>query len=126
MSDLITKDGFSYKFDPKACSLCEAKCCTGESGYIFVSPSEIKNIASFVGMSESDFIDTFLYKVGFKYSIKERKNGTNYECAFYSKAKNQCTIYEVRPNQCITFPFWDHFKDNIDELKKECIGVVNE
>ncbi|MDX9814549.1 MAG: YkgJ family cysteine cluster protein [Sulfurimonas sp.] len=125
MSDLITKEGFSYKFDPKACALCEAKCCTGDSGYIYVSSDEIENIAKYLKMNEREFIDNFLYKVGFKYSIKERKVGESYECAFYSKKHNICTIYDVRPNQCITFPFWEHFKENVEELKKECIGVVD-
>lgn len=126
MSNLITKNGFSYKFNPEACASCEAKCCTGESGYIYVNSDEIKSISSFLYMDENEFMEKFLYKVGFKYSIKERKIGDNYECAFYSKEKNQCSIYSVRPKQCITFPFWDYFKNNIEELKQECIGVVDE
>lgn len=34
-------------------------------------------------------------------------------------------IYEVRPTQCRTFPFWDYFKTRVDELKLECPGVVD-
>lgn len=124
MSNLIRKDGFNYSFNPLACSLCEAKCCTGESGYIYVNEEEIKNISNFLNMSRGEFIDKFLYKVSYRYSIKERKVANSYECAFYDRTNNGCAIYEYRPSQCVSFPFWDYFLKNPQELKNECIGVV--
>ena len=33
-------------------------------------------------------------------------------------------IYDARPNQCITFPFWDYYKTRLDELKQECPGII--
>lgn len=125
MSNIITQEGFSYSFDPSACAACQAKCCTGESGYIHVNSQEIEAIASFVGLDTDAFMQKFLFKNGYKYSIKERKAGDSYECAFYDRASNGCMIYEVRPMQCRTFPFWDYFKTRVDELKLECPGVVD-
>ena len=125
MSNIIKKDGYGYYFDSSACSTCSAKCCTGESGYIHVTPKEVENIANFTGLDVEEFVQKYLFKNGYKYSIKERKVGESYECAFYDKAANGCIIYEVRPTQCITFPFWEYFKDRVDELKLECPGIID-
>lgn len=125
MSNIIKQDGFNYSFDALACSSCQAKCCTGESGYIHVNSREIEDISKFLDLSIEDFTQNYLFKNGYKYSIKERKFGESYECAFYDRASNGCVIYEVRPSQCRTFPFWDYFKTRVDELKLECPGVVD-
>jgi len=125
MSNIIKQDGYSYSFDPSACSACQARCCTGESGYIHVNSREIEDISKFIGMGIEDFTQTYLFKNGYKYSIKERKFGDSYECAFYNRETNGCSIYEVRPIQCRTFPFWDYFKNRVDELKLECPGVID-
>jgi len=125
MSNIIKKEGFSYSFDAGACSLCSARCCTGESGYIHVNPQEIEDIARFIDLDAEEFMQKYLFKNGYKYSIKERKAGDSYECAFYDRAANGCMIYEVRPSQCITFPFWEYFKNRVDELKLECPGIID-
>jgi hypothetical protein len=72
-----------------------------------------------------DFMQQYLYKNAYKYSIKERKFEDAYECAFYDRESNGCMIYEVRPLQCRTFPFWDYFKNRVDELKLECPGIID-
>lgn len=125
MSNIIKQEGYSYSFDPSACSSCEGRCCTGESGYIYVTKTEIEAIAKFLNMDVIDFAKEYLFKKGYKYSIKERKVGDSYECIFYDKASNGCSIYEVSPTQCKTFPFWDYFKNRIDELKEECPGIID-
>lgn len=124
MSTLMKEDGFSYAFNPSACEDCQARCCTGESGYIYVSKAEIKAIAKLLKMDERDFVQKYLFKKMYKYSIKERKNGDSYECIFYDAASNGCTIYDARPLQCRTFPFWDYYKTRIEELKLECPGII--
>lgn len=126
MSSLMREDGYAYSFNPAACSECPAKCCTGESGYIFVSDGEIKAISEFLGMDEDNFRKTYLFKNGYKWSIKERKMQDSYECAFYDASTNGCSVYDARPLQCRTFPFWPYFKNNIEELKLECLGVVSD
>jgi Fe-S-cluster containining protein len=107
MSTIIKQDGYSYAFDYSACATCEGRCCTGESGYIYVTKTEIENISELLGLSVNDFVREYLFKKMYKYSIKERKVGDSYECVFYNKESNGCSIYEARPSQCRTFPFWD-------------------
>jgi len=124
--NIITKEGFSYKFNVDACKECEGNCCIGESGYIWVTPKEIKDIAQFLKISENIFIERFLIKVGYKFSIKEKPFKNGYACLFFDENKKRCSIYPIRPTQCRTFPFWEHYKDNknIEELKKECPGII--
>ena len=126
MSDLMKKEGYSYSFNPHACDECQGKCCTGESGYIYVSKQEMKKIAKLLEMNLKDFIDEYLFKKDYKYSIKEFKYNDSYECVFYDRESNGCQIYNARPSQCKTFPFWDYYKTRVDELKQECPGIINE
>ena len=125
MSTIIKKDGFSYAFDFSACNTCAGRCCTGESGYIYVTKTEIESISSLLNLNVNDFVREYLFKKLYKYSIKERKVGESYECIFYDKESNGCTIYEARPLQCRTFPFWDYYKQRVSELKLECPGIVD-
>ncbi len=118
---LISKKGFAYKFNAGACKECEGNCCIGESGYIWVNPKEIEEIAKFLKMDMEIFKERFLIKVGYKYSIKEKPFKNGFACIFFEKG---CTIYPVRPKQCRTYPFWDYFKTHIKELKKECPGIL--
>jgi Fe-S-cluster containining protein len=126
MSEIIRKEGFSFGFNPKACEECGGKCCIGESGYIWVTPIEMQKIANFLNIPLVEFKQKFLIKVGYKFSIKEKLlSKDNYACLFFDEKTNKCTIYDVRPTQCRTFPFWDFFKTNIKEVKKECPGIVD-
>jgi len=121
---MIKKEGFKYAFNPAACASCEGRCCTGESGYIWITPAEMQSVADLLGLEFNEFTSKFVKKVGYKYSLVENKIGDNYECVFFDSQKKQCSIYEARPKQCRTFPFWDSFKDDVDEVVKECPGIV--
>jgi Fe-S-cluster containining protein len=125
MSDLIKKENYPYRFDPSACAICQGQCCTGESGYIYVTKIEIESIANFLELDVKDFMEKYLFKKGYKYSIKERKYNDSYECVFYDRTSNGCTIYKVSPTQCKTFPFWDYYKTRVQELKLECPGIID-
>ena len=126
MSDLIKKDGFKFAFDPNACNECQGRCCTGESGYIYVTKKEALSICELLGIDIKQLVSEYLFKKGYKYSIKENKVGDSYECIFYDREINGCKIYDARPTQCKTFPFWDYYKSRIDELRDECPGITNE
>jgi len=122
---LVEKEGFKYKFNPLACASCEGACCTGESGYIWVKYSEIEKIAQFLELTIEEFATMYLRKVKNRYSIIEKRVGVNdYACIFFNNNTKQCEIYPVRPRQCSSFPFWDIFKGDIEEVKKECPGII--
>ncbi len=126
MLPVMKKEGFGYSFDPNACSTCQGRCCTGESGYIYVTKTEVEKISELLGLDIREFVGEYLFKKGYKYSIKERKFNDSYECIFYDRETNGCTIYDARPSQCKTFPFWDYYKTRVEELKLECPGIIED
>ncbi len=122
---MIKKEGFKYSFMPNACASCGGACCIGESGYIWVNYPEIEAIANFLNLSVEDFAKNYLIRAKNRYSLKEFKvKELGYACIFFDTQKRLCKIYDVRPKQCRTFPFWEQFKTDTKELIKECPGVV--
>ncbi len=122
----MREEGFSYSFNPTACESCQGRCCTGESGYIYVTKSEIQNIATLLEMDVREFVKEYLFKKMYKYSIKEIVHENSHECIFYDRESNGCKIYNARPAQCKTFPFWDYYKTRVNELKLECPGIIDD
>lgn len=122
--DIIKKDGFDFGFDPTACKNCNGNCCIGTPGYVWVNKEEVHRIARFLGLDIKDFISTHLRKINDRFSLKEVKRNSSFECVFFDDRKKRCSIYRVRPTQCRRFPFWDYFKNNVDAALKECPGVT--
>jgi Fe-S-cluster containining protein len=119
------EEGYMYQFNPNACSECGGGCCTGESGYIWLTVGEMEAMAERLTLSVEDFATMYVRKVGHRYSLVEKKLGEeNFACIFFDEAKKRCSVYEVRPRQCRTFPFWEQFKRDIDEVVRECPGIV--
>ncbi len=101
------------------CQRC-GRCCTGESGTIYVGPEEIAPMAAYLGMPSERLIENHLYPFKGSYSIREDPNGS---CHFYDQG---CAIYPVRPVQCSSYPFW--FSNIRSEkswcaLHRECPGI---
>lgn len=120
---MLKSDGFNWEFDPGFCEQCGGKCCTGESGLIWINDNEIAALAKYFGISYEDFKQKYLFLYNGKFSIKEKRFNDGYACVFFDENNKNCSIYELRPTQCRSFPFWDYFKTNLKELKEECIGV---
>ncbi|MGM0567884.1 MAG: YkgJ family cysteine cluster protein [Elusimicrobiota bacterium] len=81
------------------CRLCGA-CCRQE-GYVFIEKKEAQEIASFMGMPENDFLKRFCHS----YEGRLRLKGDyNKPCILLKEGK--CLVYEKRPSQCRTFPYW--------------------
>ena len=121
---LILKDeNFNFVFDSDKCVVCGGKCCIGESGYIWIDENEIQKLADFFGILKDEFKEIYLLKFGNRYTIKEKSFEDGYACIFFDEKNKNCGIYEFRPSQCRSFPFWEHFKQHFDELEQECIAV---
>lgn len=118
---MMTHPDFPYAFDPRGCESCGGHCCTGESGNIWVSRSEIEEISAFLEMESDEFLNQYVKKVWYKYTLKEMQIGeNNFACVFFDMEKQSCSIYAVRPKQCRDFPFWDHFRIHPEEAYEEC------
>lgn len=92
------RDGLRFK-----CSEC-GNCCTGFSGYVWVNKEEMTALAKRVGVDFDEFERLYTRKIGIRYSLKEFPNGS---CVFFDEDSRKCNVYEARPRQCKTWPFWD-------------------
>ena len=122
--DVLVKDGFAFGFDPGACESCPGNCCIGTSGYTWVTRVEIEQISEFLGCSVKDLTLNYVRRIGHRLCLKELAIGGSLHCVFFDDQSKKCSIYPVRPTQCRTFPFWDHFRDHVEEAVSECPGVV--
>ncbi|MDR2638684.1 MAG: YkgJ family cysteine cluster protein [Helicobacteraceae bacterium] len=121
MRSLIKKEGFDFAFDPKACESCGSKCCVGESGDIWASDQEIAAIAAALGEEERVARAIYFRREREGWRIKERETKRGFECVF--ALESGCKIYDARPAQCRSFPFWHSMNDHLDRLASECAGV---
>ncbi len=83
------------------CTKC-GNCCTGAPGFVWVDQDEIEQLATFQGETLDAFGRKYLRQVGSNLSLIEKPGG---DCIFWDKAQG-CTVYEARPTQCRTWPFW--------------------
>jgi Fe-S-cluster containining protein len=85
------------------CTGC-GDCCTGAPGYVWVNQAEIAALAARLELSVPEFERRFVREVGVRRTLKERKN---YDCVFLDGGTRKCTVYEQRPRQCRTWPWWN-------------------
>jgi len=125
INSIIKHEQYKYTFNENACHSCGGACCRGESGYIWTKYQEMQNIATFLDMNLETFTQNYIKKVKHRYSLVEKKiSEDDYACIFFDTEKLQCSIYPVRPLQCRTFPFWEQFKNNQEEVRRECPGII--
>jgi Fe-S-cluster containining protein len=87
------------------CTGC-GNCCSGpQTGFVWVDQEEIESIAQKIGMQDDldRFERTFVRNVGARRSLVEYSDG---DCIFLDPKTRGCSVYEVRPKQCRTWPFW--------------------
>ncbi len=85
------------------CTQC-GDCCTGAPGYVWVNKEEIAALAEQIGEDAEEFERIYVRKIGIRKSLREFPNG---DCVFFDGDTRKCTVYEARPRQCRTWPFWD-------------------
>tara|TARA_Y100001934_G_C12313017_1_gene755937 strand:- start:716 stop:1180 length:465 start_codon:yes stop_codon:yes gene_type:complete len=98
------------------CSQC-GDCCTGAPGFVWVSQSEIDELADLIGLDSEQFEETYVRKIGARRSLREFPNG---DCVFFDTEKKGCSVYRARPIQCQTWPFWDSNLKNQKSWQETC------
>jgi len=96
------------------CRQC-GRCCIGEPGYVWVNEDEITSIAARLGLNRGVFVANFVRNVGARISLVELPDG---DCIFFDRKIRGCKVYEERPVQCRTWPFWDNNIDTANSWKK--------
>ena len=105
------------------CQKCSA-CCRYEPGAVFLTEDDVNKICNYLSIDTDSFLKKYcrgIFKGGkLVVSLLEKDN---YDCIFWD---NGCTIYDARPLQCVTYPFWPSLVESernwIIESKR-CIGI---
>jgi len=103
------------------CTGC-GKCCTGSPGYVFLSNADLERFAAHFQCSIEEFMQRYTRFVEGQYALLDRPE--TYDCIFLADKK--CTVYEARPTQCRTFPWWVHHlrePKDWEEAAIRCEGI---
>ena len=84
------------------CTGC-GDCCSGEPGFVWVNKAEIQALADAIRVDVAEFERRYVRQVGIRKSLTERPGG---DCVFLHAESRTCQVYQQRPRQCRTFPFW--------------------
>ncbi|MDR0662792.1 MAG: YkgJ family cysteine cluster protein [Spirochaetaceae bacterium] len=94
------------RFSCRRCSFC----CRAGPGFVFLSESDTLDISRSLDMERDEFIAVYCrwvdWEDGARLSLKEK---SSLDCIFWNEG---CLIYEVRPIQCKTYPFWADMLDS--------------
>ena len=104
------------------CLRC-GRCCTGAPGRVRVSDEEIAALAARLGLAEAEFRAGYTRRSrGADVLLAEKRN---FDCVFFDSEQG-CSVYEDRPRQCRTWPFWSSALESPESWQthaKECRGT---
>jgi len=109
-------DGLNF-----TCTRC-GNCCTGEPGFVWVTDEEIAALAALRGEPLEEVTGLYTKVAPRGRTLREKANG---DCVFYDKLTG-CTVYEARPRQCRTWPFWESnvaTPDAWERIRTGCPGA---
>lgn len=105
-------------------------CCTGPEGFVLVSDAEVAGLAARFAMSDEGFRAQYTHMTSRGLSLTETPYQGGFDCVFLDRTKFPgkavCGVYENRPAQCRTWPFW---KSNLvsrgawERAKRTCPGM---
>lgn len=98
------------------CTQC-GDCCTGAPGYVWVNRDEIATLAAELALPVAEFEKRYVRKVGIRKSLIEYANG---DCVFFDSHARKCTVYNARPRQCRTWPFWHSNTRSAEAWQQTC------
>ncbi len=80
-----------------------AKCCVsrGGYGYVYLTKSDRRALARHLKMTLAEFTEKHCELQDKIWKLKEHVND---DCMFLKE--KMCGVYEARPTQCRTWPFW--------------------
>lgn len=107
-----------------ACTRC-SRCCRHTPGYVFLSSRDLDALGSALSLPRGEIIARYCREVAFgiaqRISLKEKPN---LDCVFWDEGG--CSVYEARPLQCRSFPFWNSALSSRAEWEQttaQCPGI---
>jgi Fe-S-cluster containining protein len=93
---------------------------------MWANRKEVERMADYLKMSVSEFRQRYMRRIGLRWTLIEEP--LNRDCIFLhdSGGRRGCVIYEVRPRQCRTWPFWVDNLTNAgawNQAAQRCLGI---
>ena len=117
MAELVQIGDFKFRFQ---CQPGCVACCT-QSGEVYLNDEDLERIAAHLELTPKQFQKRFAKR---EFGDLSLTTPSDRDCHFLEEGG--CTIHEVKPVQCRTFPFWpDKVRDRRSwkALKSYCPGV---
>lgn len=114
--DLRGQAPFSFE-----CHRC-GNCCRVGHGQVWVTEDDVEAMAVRLKMPLDGFVKRFVRAVDGRLSIREQADG---RCSLLDDDQ-ACTVYEERPQQCRSFPYWPQLMQEGPALEKTagyCQGI---
>lgn len=100
-------------------------CCRFDPGYVFLSEEDVMALTRRLDISRDEFEATYCRQVemdgSHRLSLTEQANN---DCIFWKDGG--CSVYEDRPLQCRSFPFWPSYlfsEYTWKSVRRICPGV---
>ena len=123
----MSRDSIHPPFAPQGlrfeCKKDCSACCGGGPGYVWLEEGDITAISEFLALSREEFLSRYTKEVKDRISLIDIEED-NWNCVMLKNGR--CTIYNQRPIQCRTYPFWIQnilSEENWEETAEECPGV---
>ena len=103
------------------CTGCGA-CCMG-AGRVWVSLEDLESLSQYLGLDVAECVHQYVERVSGRWALKE--NSQKGQCVFLNE-QNQCKVYEGRPHQCRSFPWWPTVLESTErwaETARTCEGI---
>lgn len=100
------------------------KCCNQPNGIVYLSIADAERISQHSGLSVEDWLERDARKTyDGRFVLKSREEDG---ICIHLNENQQCSIYQVRPQQCKAFPWWGEnlVSDRAwNEVKQQCPGI---
>ena len=100
------------------CTGC-GNCCRnhGDYSYVYLAEADVRAISAHLGLEREAFLERYCLEEDGWISLRMDRPA----CPFLTEA-NRCSIYPVRPKQCVAWPFWTENLERAtwDGPVKEC------
>ena len=108
------------------CTQC-GKCCwtRGEYSHVYLTADDLSALARALGLSVGQARERYTFRDENGWTELDFSGG---RCVMLDGDTNLCTVYESRPTQCRTVPFWPEMIRRgawTQEARRICEGVGN-
>eukprot|EP00967_Tisochrysis_lutea_P042083 scaffold50665_cov30-Tisochrysis_lutea.AAC.2 len=106
------------------CTEC-GRCCQMD-GDVWLAPEEVSVLSAHLKLEEAEFRERYTRRQIRDWACLMQSSSTpGRGCIFLNETTNQCGIYECRPVQCSTYPWWPSLLRSEEDWYDEAVVPDN-